>query len=180
MMLIEGPEWLDRFKRIIPKDKQDHIVRLSGEMYEVVRGYVNGQVLLATIAAGLIIVPLIALNVGYPAALMVVVFISALIPLIGHPIGAVIVTTVALFHSPVSALIIFLYYVLYIQIENYVIQPKIQSANTNLTPLIVLVAIIVGVSFEGLLGGLVAIPLAGCLKILVKDYIQSHNLIEES
>jgi predicted PurR-regulated permease PerM len=180
MMLIEGPSWIELFKRVVPPEKRDHAIKLSQDMYGVVHGYVNGQVLLAVIAGGLIIVPLLILHISYPAALMVIVFISALIPLIGHPIGAVIVTTVALFHSPLSAAIILLYYILYIQIENYVIQPKIQSSNTNLSPLIVLLAVIVGVSFEGLLGGLVAIPVAGCIKILISDYLHNHKLIDQN
>ncbi len=178
MMLIEGPRWLDLIKRLLPDNKERHAQKLGLEMYKVVRGYINGQVLLAAIASVMILVPLLILHVSYPIALMVVVFTCGLIPLVGHSLGAVIVSTIALFHSPVSAIIILAYYILYQQIENYVLQPKIQANNTNMSPLLVFSSVIIGVSFSGLLGGLVAIPIAGCLRILVLDYFTRHDVLE--
>ncbi len=178
MMLIEGPSWLQLAKRLIPDDQEDHVVKIVNDMYGVVRGYVNGQLLLATLAAFLIVIPLIALNVSYPVALMFVVFICGLIPLVGHTIGAIIVSTVALFHSPSTAVIVLAYYILYQQIENYVIQPRLQASHTDMSPLLVFTSVIIGVSFGGLIGGLVAIPLAGCLRILVVDYLERKKLLE--
>ena len=72
-------------------------------MLKVVQGYVNGQVLLAAIAALLIAPMLFILHISSPLALVVIVFVCGLIPMVGHTIGAVIVTIVALFHSPSSA-----------------------------------------------------------------------------
>ena len=178
MMLIEGPSWLEIGRRLIPDRQEDHITDLAEKMYGVVRGYVNGQVLLAALAALLIVIPLFILNISYPIALMVIIFVCGLIPLVGHTIGAVIVSTVALFHSPVAALIVLIYYITYQQIENYAIQPRLQASHTNLSPLLVFSSVIIGVSFSGLLGGLLAIPIAGCLKIVVMDYLERKKLIE--
>ena len=178
MMLVEGPYWLALGRRLTPDDKERHLERLMHDMYKVVTGFVNGQVTLAAIAAVLILVPLFVFHVSYPIALMVVVFICGLIPMVGHTIGAVIVSTVALFTSPVSALGVLVYYITYQQIENYAIQPKIQANSTNMSPLLVFASVIVGVSFNGLLGGLVAIPVAGCLRILIIDYLEGRNLLE--
>lgn len=177
MMLIEGPSWLRFSRRLLPEDKQAYANRLARDMYRVVRGYVNGQVLLAAIAAILIAPPLFILGVNYPIALMVVVFICGLIPMVGHSIGAVIVSTVALFTSPWAALIILGYYIVYQQIENYAVQPRVQANSTDMSPLLVFVSVIIGASFSGLLGALVAIPIAGCLRILVIDYLQRKNYI---
>jgi predicted PurR-regulated permease PerM len=116
--------------------------------------------------------------VPYPAALVVVVFICGLIPMVGHTIGAIIVTLVALFQSPLAAVLILAYYILYQQIENYIIQPRIQANTTNMSPLLVFSAVIVGVSFGGLLGGLVAIPVAGCIRIALLDYLRTKKIIE--
>lgn len=179
MMLVEGPVWMGFIRRLVPDEHQDHVEELAADMYHVIRGYVNGQVLLASTAALLILVPLLLLDISYPIALMVIVFVCGLIPMVGHYIGALIVTAVALFSSPVSALIILAYYFLYQQIENYVIQPTIQSNTTNLSPLLVFSSVIVGVSFLGLLGGLIAIPLAGCLKVVLIDYLDGNHLIDE-
>lgn len=177
MMLIEGPRWIAFARRLIPDDKESHAEVIAHDMYSVITGFVNGQVTLAALAAVLILVPLFLFNVSYPIALMVIVFICGLIPLVGHTIGAIIVSTVALFHSPLSALGILIYYILYQQIENYVLQPKIQANSTNMSPLLVFASVIIGVNFGGLFGGLVAIPAAGCLRILILDYLNAHKLI---
>ena len=177
MMLIEGPRWLRFSKRLINEDKQEWAEQILGDMYKVIKGYVNGQMLLAVIAALLIAPVLFLLGISYPVALVVVVFICGLIPMVGHTIGAVIVSFVALFTSPWAALIVLAYYITYQQIENYAVQPKIQSNTTNMSPLLVFVSVVIGVSLNGIIGGLVAIPIAGCLRILLLDYLTRKNYI---
>lgn len=178
MMLVEGPAWIKLFKNLAPRQDRDHIEELVSEMYKVVRGYVNGQVILAATAALLMLVPLFLLDIRYPMALMFIVFICGLIPMVGHYIGASVVTLVALFTSPLSAVFILAYYILYQQIENYVVQPTVQANSTNMSPLLVFGSVIIGVSFGGLLGGLVAIPVAGCIRVLVLDYLRSRKYLE--
>lgn len=178
MMLIEGPRWLKLFERFVPREHHPRLEALAADMYKVVKGYVNGQVTLAAIAALMLLPALLILHVSYPAALIVVVFICGLIPMVGHTIGAIIVTTVALFHSFPAALIILGYYILYQQIENYIIQPRVQANSTNMSPLLVFASVIIGVNFGGLFGGLVAIPVAGCVRILVLDYMHNKHLID--
>lgn len=178
MMLVEGPRWVSVLERLVPKSKREHARELATGMYNVIKGYVNGQVLLAAIASVFIVPALFILHVSYPVALMVVVFICGLIPMVGHTIGAIIVTIVALFHSPTSAIAILAYYILYQQIENYLIQPRVQANTTNMSPLLVFVSVVLGVNFGGLLGGLVAIPVMGCIKILILDQLTRRNILE--
>ncbi len=179
MMLIEGPRWMKLFREIIP-DKH-HIMsdRVAGDMYKVIKGYVNGQVFLAALASVMILPAVLILHIGYPVALLVIIFICGLIPMIGHTIGAIIVTLVALFHSTSSAFIILAYYILYQQIENYAIQPRIQANTTNMSPLLVFMSVVIGVSFGGLFGGLVAIPIGGCLRIAALEYLRTKKIIDE-
>jgi predicted PurR-regulated permease PerM len=179
MMLIEGPYWISFSRRLVPEFRRKDYDSLLRDMYRVVKGFVNGQVVLAAMAALLIAPALFILHIGYPVALIVVIFICGLIPMIGHTIGAILVTTVALFHSPTSAIIILGYYILYQQIENYLIQPKIQANSTNLSPLLVFSSVVIGVSFSGLIGGLVAIPIMGCARILALYWLEQRNLISE-
>jgi predicted PurR-regulated permease PerM len=179
MMLVEGPKWLRLAEELTPPRKREHLNRLIHDMYRVVKGYVNGQVLLALIAAAMLLPGLLFFHVSYPIALLGVVFICGLIPMVGHTIGAVIVTLVALFTSPLSALGILAYYILYQQIENYLIQPRLQANSTNMSPLLVFSSVIIGVSFSGLFGGLVAIPIAGCLRIFVLDQLHRRNLLDK-
>lgn len=171
MMLLEGKRWMHVFRGMVPAHKLPRVEKVVSDMYQVVKGYVNGQLLLAFLAAIVLLPALFALGVPYPAALVVLVFLFALIPLIGNTLGAIVVSLVALTQSWVAALIILVYYILYQQIENYLIQPRIQANATNMSPLLVFGAVIVGVSFGGLVAALVAIPVAGCIRILVLDYL---------
>lgn len=177
MMLVEGPLWLNFLRQLVPEDRRPYAERLAHDMYKAVRGYVNGQVALAVIAAFLLLPGMLIFHVSYPVGLMAVVFICGLIPMVGHTVGAIIVTFVALFTSPVSALGILIYYILYQQVENYLVQPRLQANTTNLSPLLVLLAVVVGVSFGGLLGGLVAIPVVACIRVWAVDYLRTRNML---
>jgi predicted PurR-regulated permease PerM len=178
MMLVEGPRWLAFVRDIIPDKHHGMSDRLADDMYRVIKGYVNGQVFLAGLAAILILPAVFILHISYPAALFVVIFVCGLIPMVGHTIGAIIITTVALFHSTSSAVIILAYYIFYQQMENYLLQPRVQANTTNMSPLLVFASLIIGVSFGGLFGGLVAIPIAGCLRIALLEYLRSHDIID--
>ncbi len=178
MMLLEGPKFVQFGRELLPAGRRRDIERVAPKMYQVVRGYINGQVTLAAIAAAVILPAFLVLGIGYPIALMAIVFICGLIPMVGHFIGATIVTLVALTTSPAAALIILAYYILYQQIENYIVQPRVQANTTNMSPLQVFASVVVGVSFGGLFGGLFAIPLAGCLRVLILDYLTKHDYID--
>ena len=179
MMLAEGPHWRKLFEQLLPSRHRTHTQKLAHDMHRVIQGYVNGQVLLAAIAAALIVPMLFILHISYPLALMVIVFICGLIPMVGHTIGAIIVTIVALFHSIPSAAIILAYYILYQQIENYVVQPRIQANATNMSALLVFTSVILGANFGGLLGALVAIPVAGCIRVAVLDYLAEKDILSK-
>lgn len=177
MMLVEGPRWLKALRRLVPRHRHNLVDRLANDMYAVIKGYVNGQVVLAAIATAFITPALYILHISYPIALIVVIFVCGLIPMVGHTIGAVIVTVVALFHSVSSGIAILIYYILYQQFENYIIQPKLQANTTKMSPLLVFASLVIGISFAGLFGGLIAIPLAGCLRIAVLEVLRSRNII---
>ncbi len=180
MMLIEGPGWIRFVREIIPDKHHGVADRLASDMYRVIQGYVNGQVLLAALAAVLIMPAVLILGIGYPIALMVIIFICGLIPMVGHTIGAVIITTVALFDSTSAAIIILAYYILYQQLENILIQPRIQANSTDMSPLLVFMSVVIGVSFGGLVGGLVAIPVAGCVRIVILEYLSQKKIISDA
>lgn len=175
MMLVEGPRWVNYGKRFLAQDKHERATQVIGDMYKVIRGYVNGQVTLALIAAIMLLPAMLILHVPYAGALAAIVFICGLFPMIGHYVGATLVTLVALIESPVSAALILAYYVLYQQIENYVVQPRIQANATNMSPLIVFASVIIGINLGGIFGGIVAIPIAGCIRVLVIDYLQNRG-----
>jgi len=180
MMLVEGPRWVKLAKGFLPKDRREYAAALTRDMYKVVRGYVNGQVTVAFIASIFVLPVLLILNIPYALALAAIVFICGLIPMIGAYIGATIVSLVALLESPVSAVLILAYYILYQQIENYVLQPRIQATATNMSPLLVFASLIIGINLNGIVGGLLAIPVVGCLRILVLDYLHMKGKLDKA
>ncbi len=177
MLVSEGPYWLQLARSVVPREQQHRFEHLRREMYDAVRGFVNGQVLLAVIAALLLVPALIIFSVPYPAALAAVVFICCLVPMVGNIVAAFFIVGVALFQSPLSAVAVLIYYIIYQQIENFVIQPRIQASATNLSPLIVLISLVVGFSVGGLFGGLVAIPIVACLRVWLIDYLESRGVL---
>jgi len=185
MMLIEGPKWIKTFWNHVPKRRRLHDQEIAKKMYKVVTSYVNGQVLVATIGS---IFSMIALYIASTiigvsvnaVALGGIVFLFGLIPTIGAILGAIFVAMFALFASPLLALVMIIYFIIYQQIENATIQPYIQSRNNELTPMLVFIAAIIGISLGGILGGFLAIPLAGCAKVLFDDWIEDRDSILEA
>lgn len=176
MMLVEGPVWYRRIMSLQTKENRERNDRLAQSMYKVVTGYVNGQVLIAAIAAGFALVTLLIASTltnssVNAVALAGIVFVFGLIPLIGNILAAFVVVLFALFESATLAVIMAIYFILYQQIENATLQPYIQSRSNQLTPLTVFVAALLGAGFGGLLGALAAIPIAGCIRVLLEEWL---------
>lgn len=175
MMLVEGPQWIKKFTEIQPQNKVNKRTKVLKEMYLMFTGYVNGQLLIAAIAAifaffALAITSTLLGVVINPIPLAAIVGLIGLIPMIGNTIAAVVVVLFCLFVSLPLAIIMAVFFLIYQQVENATLQPYIQARFNELTPLTVFIAAIIGVSVAGFLGALVAIPIAGCLKIYLKEY----------
>lgn len=182
LMLIEGPRWIARFWNLYSDTALlERHQRLAGKMYRVVSGFVNGQVLVAGIAAAVGLAALLILTSFFPVPVSAVIplagviFIADLIPLVGATIGAVIIIIVLLFSDPTAALVFAVYLFVYQQIENNFIQPLVQSRTVALSALSVFVALVFGITVSGLLGGILAIPIAGCIRVLVLDHIEHRK-----
>jgi predicted PurR-regulated permease PerM len=148
-------------------------------MYVLVTRFVNAQVIVALISAIFSAIALTiassALNVSVNVvALAGMVALFGIIPTIGNILAATIVALACLFTSAPLAIIMLIYFIVYQQIENVTVQPYIQSRNNELTPMLVFIAALLGIGFGGLLGGFVAIPAAGCIKILLEDYLDDR------
>jgi predicted PurR-regulated permease PerM len=180
MMLAEGPKWLELIWGIMPEKHRAHHKRIAQKMYRGVTGFVNGQVILAVIAG---FFAFLALEIAShivdakinSVALAGIVSVFGLIPLFGNPLAAAIVILVSLINSVTLGIIMLVYFIIYFFIENHTFQPYIQSRLNELTPLTVFIAAILGVSFGGLLGAIIAIPAASAVKILVEDYFERRR-----
>lgn len=179
LMLIEGPMWMNKIWGLYQDPNRLNRHRnIVQKMYRVVVGYVNGQMLVALIAAACTLVAILILSIGFnlPANLALplasIIFLTGLVPMVGATIGAVIVTLVLLLNSPTAAVIFLIYFFVYQQVENNFISPTIQSKKVELSALAVLSAILIGVSLFGFLGGIISIPIAGCVRVLLVDYLE--------
>lgn len=180
LMLVEGPEWLSRLWGLYQdKTRMKHHRKLLTQMYNIVTSYVTGQLAVSAIAgtvAGLVVFVLSAFldvppNLAIPSA--AIVFTASLIPLFGAMIGALIVSVVLALNSVTAAIIFMVFFILYQQVEANYIHPKIQSKRVDLSLLTVLIAVTIGVYMFGIAGGIVSIPIAGCIKVLIEDFLEN-------
>jgi predicted PurR-regulated permease PerM len=169
-MLLEGPRLAQRFSSFLPEHLRPRWERVSGDIYRTVGGYVTGNLLISLIAGIVAAVVLVALGSEYAVALAVVVAILDLIPLAGATLAAVIVSTVVFIDLGwIKGVIIVIFFVLYQQLENHILQPVIYGRTVQLSPLTVLVAVLIGAELVGILGALAAIPVAGIVQALFRE-----------
>lgn len=179
LMLIDGPHLIKLYwSTYRDKKKKKHHQELASQMYKVVSGFVNGQVAIATIDAVGALILMLILHQPYAFPLAGIIWITGLIPLVGATMGAVIAVAVAFLHSPVNALVLAIYFPIYQLIENHSIQPFIQSKALNMSALLVFATVVVGYSFGGLLAALLALPVAGCIQVLVQDYFSNRRKLD--
>jgi len=175
-MLVEGPIWIDKFWQLQPAHKRKHGKEVAARMYKVITGFVTGQLMIAALSGTSVFIVLTLLHIDFALPLSVLGAMLGLIPFIGATLAAIILVLVALVHSPTAAVILLIYFVIYQQIENNFIQPVVQAKTTEVSPLLVLIATIIGVFVAGLLGAILAVPLAGCLRVLANDYLERHHI----
>ena len=153
---------------------QAHSARMRtalDHMGKAVGAYVGGVLAQATVAAILAYIVLTILGVPFAAALAIVIFFSDLVPLVGATIGAVLVGIVTVFADfPTATIVWVIYSIVYQQLENTLIQPQIQKRAVNVHPFIVLVAVLFGSTLLGVLGALVAIPIAASVQIAIREW----------
>ena len=173
MMLVEGPRLLNQVSRLASSPEQlSRWQRVGRQMYDVIASYVNGQLLIAVIAGSvsLIVISLLGDDVPNPLAMAGIVALMSLIPLIGATVAAFIVVAATLLISVKNAIILAIFFIVYQQIENATIQPHIQSRSLSLSTMMVFIVALIGAKLGGILGAILAIPAAGCLRVILVDY----------
>jgi predicted PurR-regulated permease PerM len=176
-MLLEGPVWMERFYGLFSPSSQTRLRRICGSIARSVGGYVTGNLfisLIAGVSSGLV---LWILDVPFALALGLLVGILDLVPLVGATIAAVIATTVAFLGTDglVAGIVTIVFFVVYQQIENHLLQPLVYGRTVQLSPLVVLIAVLIGASVAGVLGALGAIPIAGAIQVIVVDILEHRK-----
>lgn len=181
LFLLEGPSMVDSLWHSLSAGDEDKkpvaaAKRVVTKMANVVSTYVSRQVLIAILdglASGLIVFLLslifnFAPTLAIPMGMTTMIFY--LIPMFGQFIGGTLVTLILAVSSPIAAIIFAVVYIIYAQIENNVISPKIQGNALNLPAVMILCAVIIGMYMFGILGAIIAIPIAGCIRVLMDEY----------
>ncbi|MEO7420939.1 MAG: AI-2E family transporter [Ornithinibacter sp.] len=155
----------------VPATRRPRVISLSEEIMRRVGSYAIGQVMIASLNAALSYVLMSILGIPYAAVLAVTVGLLGLIPMIGATLGAAGVVLVAFFHDPRSAVIAITYYVIYQQLENYVVAPRVMQRTVSVPGPVTVVAALAGGALLGVLGALLAIPVAAGLILLYEEVL---------
>jgi predicted PurR-regulated permease PerM len=176
-LLSSGREWVERAIAMRPPEQRERLRRSLDHMAQAVAGYVAGALTIAVIAGIATYVVLSILGVPFAAPLAVIAGLFSLIPLVGATIAAVLIGVVTLFENfPTATIIWAIWAIVYQQFENHLIQPQIQKRTVHVHPFITIVAVLFGATLLGVLGALVAIPVAASIQILVREWIDVRTL----
>ena len=157
--------------RFVPATRRDRVSKLTNAIIARVGSFVGGQGLIAILAALFILIMGLIIGMPYTAPLAMVVLVCGFIPLVGHFIGMSIITLVSLTKSPTTALVALGSYIIYVQIENYVITPKIMRKSLAIPGLVTIIAALLGTSLLGLIGGLLAVPIAAAVLLIIDEVV---------
>jgi len=171
-LLLELPRMSSGVLAMLKPEAADRARFIAGEVNRTVGGYVIGALIIALIAGTTMGLSLYVLGVPYALALAVFMGLFGLIPLVGATIGAIGAVGVALATEGLSAgIALVIIVVVYQQLENHLIQPLVQRRTVQLSPLVIMLAILVGVTLLGVLGAIAAIPGAASIQILIREYV---------
>jgi predicted PurR-regulated permease PerM len=171
-MLLEGPAWRVRLMDLVPDRRRGSVERVGAGIYRAVSGFVVGN-LLASFLAGLV-ATVILLVAGVPYAIPLGLFVAIIevVPYLGPLVATVVMAAVALTQGLVPGLVVVISIVIYHLIEGHTLRPLIYGRAVDLSPLVVLIAIILGTEIAGILGALAAIPVAGAIQVILAELLQ--------
>ncbi|HET6508391.1 MAG TPA: AI-2E family transporter [Baekduia sp.] len=170
-IVSRGREWTDAALRLRPPAERERMRRILDHTASAVGGYVQGALTIALIAGVQAFIVLEILGVPFAAPLAVMAGLASLIPLVGATAAAILIGVVTLFNNfPTDTIIWAVWAVVYQQIENNIIQPQVQRRTVQVQPFVVLVAVLFGSTLLGILGAIVAIPLAASIQIVLREW----------
>jgi predicted PurR-regulated permease PerM len=157
--------------RLFPRDRRPRAALLGDEILERTGGYIGGALAIAAIAGFASFVFLAAARVHYALSLAIIIAITDLIPMIGATIGAAIGVTFALSQSLGQAIATLIFFIVYQQVENYLIYPRVMNKAVDVHPAAAVVAALVGGTLLGFAGALLAIPMAAAMQLVLEEVV---------
>jgi len=169
LMVLYGPELLQSGLGILGPPKRERVKAVAADCARAITGYVMGNLLISVIAGLATFVALLIFGVPFAGVLALWVAFADLIPLVGATLGAIPTIGVAFLHSTTAGIGVLIFYIVYQQFENHVLQVQIMSRTVDINQLLVLVSVLIGVELFGFLGALLAIPVAGIMQVIIRD-----------
>jgi predicted PurR-regulated permease PerM len=174
-MILEGPTWVERGLELVPASSRPRWRNIGHQIGRTISGYVTGNLLISVIAGTSSAIVLAIMGVPFPVALGLLVAILDLVPLAGATLAGIVLASVGFLTSVTAGIVVVAFFVLYQQVENHVLQPLVYGRTVQLSPLVVLIAILIGAEVAGVLGALGAIPIAGTIQILLVDWLRHRR-----
>jgi predicted PurR-regulated permease PerM len=170
LMILEAPKIVEGTLSVIENDHQrERVRRVAADCAKSITGYISGNLLISIICGVLTYITLKIMGVPFAGLIALFVALVDLLPLVGATLGAIVALIAAAVHSIPALIVVAIFFVAYQQLENHVLQPLIFARTVKLNPLAVLVSILVGVELAGILGALLAIPVAGIIQVILRD-----------
>ena len=169
LMLIEGPKISAFLLGLLPEQRAERVRRVGSDAARAVTGYMAGNLLISVIAGSAIYIWLRAWFLPFALVLALWVAFADMLPLVGATLGAIPAVFVAFLDSPGAGIATLVFFIVYQQFENHVLQTTIMAKTVKLNPLGVLLAVLIGVELAGLVGALLAIPAAGAIQVVARD-----------
>jgi predicted PurR-regulated permease PerM len=169
LMILYGPDMLKGAVAILDPPHRERVCAVAADCSRALTGYVMGNLLISVVAGSLTFVALLVFDVPFAGVLALWTAFADLIPLVGATLGAIPTIGVAFLHSTGAGIGMLVFYIVYQQFENHVLQVVIMSKTVQINQLFVLVSVLVGVELLGIVGALLAIPAAGVIQVIVRD-----------
>ncbi len=168
-MLLEGARIKASFLSLFPPKEQPRVDRVLGRIGAKFGGWLRAQLLLSSTIAAIVAASLGALGMPFPLLLGIVAGIGELIPMVGPALGAAVAVLVAL-SQPLWRLVgVVIFYIIVMNVEPHVLVPRIMSRVVGMSPILTLVALLAGIKLLGILGGLIAVPVAAALQVIASE-----------
>jgi predicted PurR-regulated permease PerM len=169
LMVLEGPKVVDGFVALFRPATGQRIRRVGADCAKSVTGYISGNLLISVVCGGTTWIVLLIMGVPFAGLIGLFVGIADLMPLVGATIGGVVAVLAGFIHSVPAGIVVLVWFVLYQQLENHLLQPLVFKRTVQLNPLTVIIAILIGVELLGVLGALLAIPVASMIQVVLRD-----------
>ncbi|MET8004056.1 AI-2E family transporter [Nonomuraea glycinis] len=161
----------DYLLRLVPSSRRERTGAITEEVLKGIGGYVAGNIFISLIAGVVTWIFLSIVGVQYALALALIVALTDLIPLVGATIGAAVVTGVALLGSLPAGIACAVFFVIYQQVENYLIYPRVMKRSVDVTPAVTVIAALFGGALLGIVGALLAIPVAAAIALIIREIV---------